>query len=436
MPHATFSSPDLDAFCGLDGLGLTATGQRIETGQAVLECRVLADDQWCHRCGQAGVPRGTVLRTIVHVPLGWRPTMLQVRVRRYRCPDCCTVWRQDTTAAAASRTKLSRDAVFWALKSVVIDRMSIARVAENLGTAWHTVNDAVLEAGSELLINDPARFEGVRVLGVDEHVWSHTRGGNKYVTVIIDLTPVRDGTGASRLLDMVPGRSKKVLKTWLDQQEQGFRDRIETVAMDGFTGFKTAAAEEIPQAVAVMDPFHVVALAGDALDRCRQRIQQTTCGHRGRSGDPLYGIRRVLRTGADLLTDRQCGRLSSVFAADEHAAVEATWGIYQRIVQAYRNPDRVAAKQQLTAVIQDLAGNVPASLTEVITLGRTLKRRAGDVLAYFDRPGTSNGPTEAINGRLEHLRGTALGFRNLAHYIIRSLLDTGGFRPLLHLQMR
>ena len=65
------------------------------------------------------------------------------------------------------RTKLSRNAVFWALKSVVIDRMSIARVAENLGTAWHTVNDAVLEAGSELLINDPARFEGVRVLGVD-----------------------------------------------------------------------------------------------------------------------------------------------------------------------------------------------------------------------------------------------------------------------------
>lgn len=116
--------------------------------------------------------------------------------------------------------------------------------------------------------------------------------------------------------------------------------------------------------------------------------------------------------------------------------MEATWGIYQRIVQAYRNPDRVAAKQQLTAVIQDLAGNVPASLTEVITLGRTLKRRAGDVLAYFDRPGTSNGPTEAINGRLEHLRGTALGFRNLAHYILRSLLDTGGFRPLLHRQMR
>ena len=52
---------------------------------------------------------------------------------------------------------------------------------------------------------------------------------------------------------------------------------------------------------------------------------------------------------------------------------------------------------------------VPRGLTELITLGRTLKRRAGDILAYFDHPHTSNGPTEAINGRLEHLRGTALG---------------------------
>jgi len=76
--------------------------------------------------------------------------------------------------------------------------------------------------------------------------------------------------------------------------------------------------------------------------------------------------------------------------------------------------------------------SVPTALTELHRLGRTLKQRAGDVLAYFDRPGTSNGPTEAINGRLEHLRGSALGFRNLTNYIARSLLETGGFRPRLH----
>ena len=82
-----------------------------------------------------------------------------------------------------------------------------------------------------------------------------------------------------------------------------------------------------------------------------------------------------------------------------------------------------------------ISSGVPAPLTEVRTLGRTLTRRAADVLAYFDRPGTSNGPTEAINGRLEHLRGSALGFRNLTNYIARSLLETGGFRPRLHPQL-
>jgi transposase len=83
-------------------------------------------------------------------------------------------------------------------------------------------------------------------------------------------------------------------------------------------------------------------------------------------------------------------------------------------------------------LIGSISHSVPTALREVITLGRTLKRRAVDVLAYFDQPGTSNGPTEAINGRLEHLRGSALGFRNLTNYIARSLLETGGFRPRLH----
>jgi len=145
----------------------------------------------------------------------------------------------------------------------------------------------------------------------------------------------------------------------------------------------------------------------------------------------------VLRTGVELLTNRQHRRLTAVFADDAHVQVEATWGIYQRIVAAYRNPDRAAAKTALAAVIVALGAGVPDPLTELITLGRTLTRRAADVLAYFDRPGTSNGPTEAINGRLEHLRGTALGFRNLTNYILRSLLDTGGFRPRrLHPHLR
>ena len=99
---------------------------------------------------------------------------------------------------------------------------------------------------------------------------------------------------------------------------------------------------------------------------------------------------------------------------------------------AYRDPDRTPGKALMQRLIDSVSQGVPDALSEVITLGRTLKKRATDVLAYFDRPGTSNRPTEAINGRLEHLRGSALGFRNLTNYIARSLLESGGFRPRLH----
>lgn len=80
-------------------------------------------------------------------------------------------------------------------------------------------------------------------------------------------------------------------------------------------------------------------------------------------------------------------------------------------------------------MIDAVSNGVPAALTEVRRLGRTLKQCAADVLAFFDRPGTSNGQTEAINGRLKHVRGLALGFRNLTNYIARSLLEAAGFRP-------
>jgi transposase len=373
-----------------------------------------------------------VTQRLAHEPLGWRPTTLLVTVRRYRCAGCGHVWRQDTTKAAEPRAKLSRRGLRWALEGIVCQHLTVARVAEGLAVSWNTANDAVLAEGKRVLIDDPHRFDGVTVIGVDEHAWRHTRRGDKFVTVIIDLTGVRAGTGPARLLDMVEGRSKQAFRQWLAEREASWRDGVEVVAMDGFTGFKTATTEELPDAVAVMDPFHVVRLAGDALDQCRRRVQQGIHGHRGRTGDPLYAARRTLHTGADLLTDKQKARLTALFAADEHVEVEATWGIYQRMIAAYREPDRTRGRALMQRLIESVSHGVPAALSEVSTLGRTLKKRAADVLAYFDRPGTSNGPTEAINGRLEHLRGSALGFRNLTNYIARSLLESGGFRPQVH----
>ena len=193
VTDATFACPDVTTFCRVDELGLVVVGQRLEPQRAVLACRVVEQDQWCRRCGCEGVVRDTVVRRLAHEPLGWRPTVLEVTIRRYRCTGCGHVWRQDTTRAAEPRARLSRRALRWALEGLVVQHLTVARIAEGLDVSWNTANDAVLAEGKRVLISDPHRFDGVSVIGVDEHVWRHTRKGDKYVTVIIDLTPVRDG---------------------------------------------------------------------------------------------------------------------------------------------------------------------------------------------------------------------------------------------------
>ena len=116
--------------------------------------------------------------------------------------------------------------------------------------------------------------------------------------------------------------------------------------------------------------------------------------------------------------------------------MHTTWRIYQDLLAAYRDRDPRRGKNTLRQLITTITRpGLPHTCIELARMGRTFKRRAGDILAYFDHPHTSNGPTEAINGRLEHLRGSALGFRNLTHYITRALLETGGFKPQLHPQL-
>jgi len=411
-------------------LGVTITDAAVDGAVTVVFCDLLDDGhRRCPGCGSEGVYRDTVVRKVTDVPVVGHPLRLRVRVPRYRCTtgDCSReVFAHNTSRLARPGWSTTRRCARYILRRLMIDRATVAAVARELGLSWDTVNGIAMDATAMIVAADTTRLDGVRVIGVDEHRWSHTRRPDEdgYVTVIIDLTPVLEGTGRARLLDLVAGRSAAALKTWLADQSPQFRDQIQVVAMDGFGGYKTAATEILPDATAVMDPFHVVALAGAKLDVCRQRVQQQTCGHRGRTGDPLYRVRRTLRTRFPLLSGRQQARLTTVFADDNHLAVLVTWSIYQRLIAAYSHPDRRRGKTMLAAIIDSLRRGVPAGLEELAQLGRTLHRRRADVLAYFDHH-VSNGPTEAINGRLEALRRNALGFRNLTHYRLRSLLHCG-----------
>lgn len=412
-------------------LGVTITDAALDGETTVVWCDLIdTGRQNCPGCGHTGVYRDSVQRRVTDIPVAGHPLQLRVRVRRYRClrDDCeRVVFAADSSRLARPGATTTNRCARYVLRRLIVDRTSVSALARELGRSWDTVNAITLAATSELLATaGPARLEGVRVIGVDEHRWAHTRHaeGDGFVTVIVDLTPVVDQAGPARLLDLVPGRSTAALTGWLQQQNPQFRTGVEVVAMDGFGGYKNAATSTVPDAVTVMDPFHVVALAGTKLDRCRQRLQQDTTGHRGRTGDPLYRSRRTLRTRLELLTTRQRARLEAVFSDDAHVAVEVTWQAYQQIIAAYANPDPRHGRARLAKLIDTLRAGLPPGLDELATLGRTLHRRRTDVLAYFTHR-ASNGPTEAINGRLESLRRNALGFRSLINYRIRSLLHCG-----------
>jgi hypothetical protein len=98
-----------------------------------------------------------------------------------------------------------------------------------------------------------------------------------------------------------------------------------------------------------------------------------------------------------MLTDRQRARIAAAFNVDkEHVVVEVTWLFYQGIVAVCRDEDGNRGKRMLQKTVESLRRGVPTGLDELRKLGRSLRRRAADILAYFDLPGTSSIPTEAI----------------------------------------
>ena len=210
--------------------------------------------------------------------------------------------------------------------------------------------------------------------------------------------------------------------SWLEAQTTAFRDRVEI-----------AAVEAIDTVTTVMDPYPcggpdmgtTSTAAGNASSRKRWGIGGVPVT-RSTASDASPG------PGPVLLATKQQHRLAKVFADQRHVAFEVTWSLYQSVIEAYQTDQPAERKKIMTRLITSIHSDVPASLEELRSLEQTMKRRRDDILAFFDHPGTSNGPTEAVNGLLEHLHGTAKDFHSIVNYITRCLLNAGGFKPLIH----
>jgi transposase len=345
----------------------------------------------CTGCGVLATPHGRRMVRVRDLPIGGRPVVLAWRKRIWRCrEEACSV-RTWTERAAAIRPRavLTERARAEACRRVGKDAHAVAAVARDFGVGWATVMRAVHEHGTPL-VDDPRRLDGVATLGLDETSFlKATRvAPTRYVTGLVDLEQ-------GRLLELVADRTRAAVAGWLHARTRDWLAGIGTVALDPWRGYASALVVPLGHATVVVDHFHAIKLANTVVDQVRRRTQQATLGHRGRKGDPLYRIRKLLLTAAEQLTSRRRVRLRAGLAAgDPGGEVVAAWQGKEllRAVYAASNPAHARAALERFYRWSDGVG-----VAELSRLARTVRAWEAEILAFHTTGGCSNGPTEAIN---------------------------------------
>lgn len=164
-------------------------------------------------------------------------------------------------------------------------------------------------------------------------------------------------------------------------------------------------------------------VANRCVDKVRRRVQNDTLGHRGRTADPLYRIRKLLLAGAERLNDRGHDRvLLGLRVGDPHDELLGAWLAKESVRDIYLT-DNVAD----AAVIIDktIAGCAADEVEEIRSLGSTLKSWRTEILAHHTT-GASNGPTEGLNLMVKKVKRCGHGFRTFQNYRLRVLLYAGG----------
>jgi len=407
---------------GLSGFVVLAAGEY--GGELELLIETTESVTGCPRCGVVATLHDRKPRWVRDLPCGGRPVLLVWFKRVWRCeePRCGQRTWSERSEAIRPRAVLTERARAECARRVGQDATDVSRVAVDLGVGWGTVMRAVREYGQRIL-DAQWLHTNVTVLGLDETAFlaATATSPTRFVTGLVDLRPA--GGGPARLLDIVPGRSGRVVSDWLADRGDDWCGRVRVAALDPFRGYATALQAGLPDATLVLDSFHAVRLAQDAIDRVRRRVQQQTLGHRGHKGDPLYRIRRVLLRGAENHSASSYRRLlAGLDAGDPDGEVAAAYIACQELRHLYAAPDLAEARRRLQTFYWACAR---PGVPELERLGRTISAWQDQVLAYFTTGRVSNGPTEAVNLLVKRIKRVGFGFRNIANYRLRLLLHCG-----------
>jgi transposase len=344
----------------------------------------------CSGCGQ--VWRGSHdrgLRRWRHLDLAGRRLFVEYRLRRVCCRDCGV--RVEAVPWARPGARHTRE--FEQLTAFCAQRMAKSQVQALLRVGWATVGRIVERVVGDRL--DHERLSGLVQIGLDELSY---RRGQRYLTNVAD-----HATG--RIVWSSEGHNAASLGAFFDALGER-RDSIRAVTIDMSGGYEKAIRAALPQAEIAFDPFHLVALAGLAVDQVRRAEWNAHGKSRTPQGRWIRDTRWALRKRPERLTERQ--RLALAQLQQHNARLYRAYLLKEQLRALYHLDDPGRAEAHLDAW---LAWATRSRLKPFVRLARTIRRYRHGILAAV-RLGLTNARLEGLHSKVRLLSHRSYGLHS------------------------
>jgi transposase len=361
----------------------------------------------CSGCGQP--VRAAYDRRVAswrHLDLARTRCVLRCEIRRVDCPGCGIRNEQVPWARAGSRfTRSFEDTcVFLARAAPKVV------VAELMRIDWGSVGRMIERVVTEhLATRGDDGLDGLVRIGIDEVAY---RKGHRYLMCVV----CHD---SGRIVWAREGRTQAVAAAFFAELGPERCAKIRAVSVDLHGGWEATIAGHCENAAICADPFHVVQLAGRALDQLRRAEWQ-----RLREEDPerarwLKGTRFLLRRRADSLSPRQRSVLEDL--AETNHEVYRGWLLTDQLKAVYAARSHDEATELLDEWI---FASATSDLEPFIGVAITLERHAEAVVNAVIL-GVNNARLEAMNSTVRLISHRARGFRNLSSLLALITLTCG-----------
>ena len=373
------------ALAGASVKGVTLTGEGV-----IVRVRLRRRRIACSVCGQAY--RGMhdrELRRWRHLDLAGHRCFIEYELRRVDCKDCGV--RVEAVPWARRGARHTRD--FENLVAFCAQRMAKSQVQALLRIGWDTVGRIITRVVVDHL--DERRLDGLIQIGVDEISY---RRGMRYLTNVADHQ-------SGRIVWSAPGRSGQTLQEFFDLLGERTQS-IRAVSIDMSEPYAGTIRRSLPEAEIAFDPFHVIALAGAAVDKVRMQEWQAKGPSTTPGGLWIKHTRWALLKAPEKLTDRQ--RLALAEIQRTNAKLYRAYLLKEQLRALYQLEHPAHAPACLTAW---LAWASRSKLKPFVRLARTLRRYRDGILTAI-RLGLTNARLEGLHNKIRLLSHRSYGFHS------------------------